>query len=44
MCKPVQLLTDRLVYGLLGLGGTLAGSAADCFIFESVKIFVLLAM
>lgn len=45
MFKPVQLLTDRLVYGLLGLGkGTLSGSAADFFIFESIKIFILLAV
>lgn len=45
MFEPVQFLTDRLIYGLLGLGkGTLAASAADFFVFESVKIFILLAV
>jgi uncharacterized membrane protein YraQ (UPF0718 family) len=45
MFRPVQIFTDWLVYGLAGLGRhTLAGSAVDFFVFESIKIFILLAV
>ncbi len=44
MFKPVQLFADWLVYSLLRLGReTLAGGAADFFVFETIKIFILLA-
>ena len=44
MFKPVQLFADRLVYGVLGLGReTLAGSSVNFFIFDTIKIFILLA-
>lgn len=44
MFKPVQILADRLVYGVFGLGReTLAGGAANFFVFDTIKIFILLA-
>ena len=44
MFKPVQLLADWLVYGVLGLGReTLAGSSVNFFVFDTIKIFLLLA-
>ncbi len=44
MFKPVQLFADWLVYGVLSLGReTLAGSSINFFIFDTVKIFILLA-
>lgn len=44
MFKPVQLFADRLTYGVLGLGrDTLAGGAVNFFVFDTIKIFILLA-
>lgn len=44
MFKPVQLFADRLTYGVLGLGrDTLAGGAVNFFVFDTIKIFLLLA-
>lgn len=44
MFRPVQLFADRLVYGVLGLGReTLAGAAVNFFVFDTIKIFILLA-
>ena len=43
MFKPVQLFADWLVYGILGLGrDSLCGRAADFFVFDVIKIFILL--
>lgn len=45
MFKPVQIFADWLTYAVFGLGpGTLAGSAVNFFIFDSIKIFILLAV
>jgi hypothetical protein len=44
MFKPVQMFADWLVYGLFGLGReTLAGSSVNFFVFDTIKIFLLLA-
>ncbi|HBB67076.1 MAG TPA: hypothetical protein DCZ93_07215 [Elusimicrobia bacterium] len=44
MFKPVQLFADWLVYGLFGLGrDTLAGSSVNFFVFDTIKISLLLA-
>jgi len=44
MFKPVQILADRIVYGVLGLEkNTLAGGAVNFFVFDTIKIFILLA-
>ncbi len=44
MFKPVQLFADWLVYGVFGLGReTLAGSSVNFFVFDTIKIFLLLA-
>ena len=44
MFKPLQLLVDWLTYGVFGLGrDTLAGAAVNFFIFDTIKIFLLLA-
>ncbi len=44
MFKPVQLFADWLVYGIFGLGrDTLAGGAVNFFIFDTIKILILLA-
>jgi uncharacterized membrane protein YraQ (UPF0718 family) len=44
MFKPVQLFADWLTYGVLGLGReTLAGGAVNFFVFDTIKIFILLA-
>ncbi len=44
MFKPVQLFADWLVYGVLGFGReTLAGSSLNFFVFDTIKIFILLA-
>ena len=43
MFKPIQIFADWLVYGILGLGrDTLAGAAVNFFIFDTIKIFILL--
>ena len=43
MFGPLQTFADRLVYGVLGLGrDTLAGGAVNFFIFDTIKIFILL--
>lgn len=44
MFRPVQILADWLTYTVFGLGpATLAGGAVDFFIFDTIKIFILLA-
>ncbi len=44
MFRPVQLFADWLAYGVLALGRkTVAGSAVNFFIFDTIKIFILLA-
>ena len=44
MFKPVQILADWIVYGVFGLGrNTLAGGAVNFFVFDTIKIFMLLA-
>ena len=44
MFKPVQLFADWLVYGGFGLGrATLAGASVNFFVFDTIKIFILLA-
>ncbi len=44
MFKPVQLLADWLTYAVFGLGqNTLAGGAVNFFVFDTIKIFILLA-
>ncbi len=44
MFKPVQVLADWIVYGVFGLGrNTLAGGSVNFFIFDTIKIFILLA-
>ena len=44
MFKPVQILADWIAYGVFGLGrNTLAGGAVNFFIFDTIKIFILLA-
>ncbi len=44
MFKPAQLFADWLTYGVLGLGReTLAGGAVNFFVFDTIKIFLLLA-
>jgi uncharacterized membrane protein YraQ (UPF0718 family) len=44
MFKPVQLFADWLIYGAAGLGReTLAGSSLNFFVFDTIKIFILLA-
>ena len=44
MFKPVQLFADWLTYGVFGLGReTLAGGAVNFFVFDTIKIFILLA-
>jgi len=44
MFKPVQLFADWLVYGVFGIGReTLAGSSVNFFVFDTIKIFILLA-
>ena len=44
MFKPVQIFADWLVYAVFALGrGTLAGGAVNFFIFDTIKIFILLA-
>lgn len=44
MFKPVQLFADWVTYSLLGLGqGTLAAGAVNFFVFDTIKIFFLLA-
>ncbi|MFZ5501703.1 MAG: permease, partial [Candidatus Micrarchaeota archaeon] len=43
MMDPFQLVADWLVFGALGLeGGTQAGEAAHFFVYDSIKIIVLL--
>jgi uncharacterized membrane protein YraQ (UPF0718 family) len=44
MFKPVQLFADLVTYRLLGLErGRLAGEAVNFFVFDTIKIFILLA-
>jgi uncharacterized membrane protein YraQ (UPF0718 family) len=44
MFKPIQLFADWLAYGLFGLGrDTLAGVAVNFFVFDTIKISILLA-
>ncbi|MCM2268113.1 MAG: permease [Elusimicrobiales bacterium] len=44
MFKPVQLFADWVTYGVFGLGrDTLAGGAVNFFVFDTIKIFILLA-
>jgi len=44
MFKPVQLFADWLVYSLLGLApGAVAGGAVNFFVFDTIKIFILLS-
>ncbi len=44
MFKPVQIFADWLTYSVFGLGsGTLAGGAVNFFVFDTIKIFLLLA-
>lgn len=44
MFRPVQLFADWLTYGVFGLGReTLAGGAVNFFVFDTIKIFILLA-
>ena len=44
MFKPVQLFADWFTSEVLGLGReTLAGGAVNFFIFDTIKIFILLA-
>ncbi|OGR51458.1 MAG: hypothetical protein A2049_00930 [Elusimicrobia bacterium GWA2_62_23] len=44
MFKPVQMFADWLTYGVFGLGReTLAGGAVNFFVFDTIKIFILLA-
>lgn len=44
MFKPVQLFADWVTYGVIGLGrDTLAGGAVNFFVFDTIKIFLLLA-
>ncbi|MEI7482310.1 MAG: permease [Elusimicrobiota bacterium] len=44
MFKPVQIFSDWIVYGVFGLGrNTLAGGSVNFFIFDTIKIFILLA-
>jgi hypothetical protein len=44
MFKPVQVFADWFVYDILALGReTVAGSAVNFFIFDTIKIFILLA-
>jgi hypothetical protein len=44
MFKPLQLFSDWLVYRLLCLApGTLAGGAVNFFVFDTVKIVILLS-
>lgn len=44
MFKPVQYFADWITYGVFGLErGTLAGGAVNFFVFDTIKIFLLLA-
>jgi uncharacterized protein len=44
MFKPVQLFADRLIYSVFGLApGSLAGGSLNFFVFDTIKIFILLA-
>lgn len=44
MFRPVQIFADWLTYGVIGLGReTLAGGAVNFFVFDTIKIFILLA-
>jgi len=44
MFKPVQIFADWITYGVFGLGrNTLAGGAVNFFVFDTIKIFILLA-
>ncbi len=45
MFTPLQLIADWLTYGVLGIAPqSLLGSAVDFFIFDTTKIFILLAV
>ncbi len=45
MFKPAQLFADWIVYGLLGPArGSLAGEALNFFVFDTIKIFILLSV
>ncbi len=45
MFTPVQILSDWLTYGVFGLSkASRLGSAVDFFIFDSIKIFILLVI
>jgi hypothetical protein len=44
MFKPIQLFADWLSYRVFGLApGSLAGGAVNFFVFDTIKIFILLA-
>lgn len=44
MFKPVQIFADWLTYGVFGLGrDTIAGGAVNFFVFDTIKIFILLS-
>jgi uncharacterized membrane protein YraQ (UPF0718 family) len=44
MFRPLQIFADWLTYGVFGLGrDTLAGGAVNFFVFDTIKIFLLLA-
>jgi len=44
MFKPIQILADWLTYNVFGLGpDTLAAGAVNFFVFDTIKIFILLA-
>ena len=45
MFKPIQLFADWTVYKLLHLSaGSLAGESLNFFVFDTIKIFILLAV
>ncbi|MCX5783749.1 MAG: permease [Elusimicrobia bacterium] len=44
MFKPLEIFADWVVYGLLKISeGSLAGSALNFFVFDTIKIFILLS-
>jgi len=44
MFRPVQIFADWLTYGAFGLGrDTLAGGSVNFFVFDTIKIFILLS-
>jgi hypothetical protein len=42
---PIQILADWLTYAVLGIGkGTLLSSAVNFFIYDTIKILILLSV